>query len=221
MLFPIYYLPAVFPGNNASLYSPGNSTEMETVMTDSIQEKFRDIIRGQLERFPLAQSLDLYKLVYQAAMGSAHATGDIQAIRSRLRAEMSIAGSSNGEPLVDIICPFGRIARVNLRPFGRGGFDLLHLAEAFTATADEFPGSGDSLEQYCRWLVQIKDEGLLPSSMTDIDDVLEQFRSTGFESTHHSEVYRINYAPSYRVVATELIGDLIGDQKRGSYPDHR
>ncbi|MBN1434943.1 hypothetical protein JW921_09295, partial [Candidatus Fermentibacterales bacterium] len=97
----------------------------------------QSLILEHLRRYPLMEPADLYKLLFQAAMGSSHDMPDPGIARERLLREMQEMGEGPEEALLDGISPSGDIARVHLRPWRGSGFDTEALLEAFARTARE------------------------------------------------------------------------------------
>ena len=80
-------------------------------------KRFQLIILSQLSRYPLSQIEDLYKLTYQAALGSEHAVEDHKAARVRMFRELEEMVNISTDPLFDEISPDGQIVRIHLKPF--------------------------------------------------------------------------------------------------------
>ncbi len=177
-------------------------------MSDDHECTFRRIIRSHSVRYPLMRSADLYKLIYQAAMGSAHRVQSIDSAREHFNEEISSIVSGPDEPVVDIIAHDGSVCRINIRPYLKVGYDTEKLIKMFSRTAEEFTGSTIKLELYCWWLLRMKMDGLLSANIKDIDQYLTEMAESGYPAVHHSSVYRNTYSPSYRVIASSLIGEL-------------
>ncbi|NOQ23206.1 MAG: hypothetical protein GQ565_11235 [Candidatus Aegiribacteria sp.] len=177
-------------------------------MSDDHESRFRRIIRSHSVRYPLLKCKDIYKLVYQAAMGSAHRLNSFDAAREYLTEELNNSGRGPLEPVVDIISHDGCISRINLRPYLASGYDPENLITAFIRTGKEFTGSTEKLELYCRWLLRIADDGLLTVNLQAIDQYLSEIAKSDYPAVHHSSVYRSAYSPSYRVIASAFIRDL-------------
>ena len=85
---------------------------------------------------------DLYKLVHQAALGTAHAVRDTAAVRAWMDHEINtLSPGKEGEQLYELLGADGALMRVNLRPYMASGRDLEHLLEAFILTANTYEGS--------------------------------------------------------------------------------
>jgi len=177
-------------------------------MSDYHESTFRRIIRSHSVRYPLMRSTDLYKLIYQAAMGSAHRVQSINSARELFKEEISNIGSGPVEPVVDIVAHDGSVCRINIRPYLQAGYNSGKLIEMFCRTAEEFTGSTIKLELYCWWILRMKADGLLTANIQDINQYLTEMAESGYPAVHHSSVYRNAYSPSYRVIASTLIREL-------------
>ena len=177
-------------------------------MSDDHESTFRRIIRSHSVRYPLMRSGDLYKLIYQAAMGSAHRVRSIDSARRYLKEEISNIGIGPVEPVVDIIAHDGSVCRINIRPYLRAGYSSEKLIGMFARTAEEFTGSTVKLELYCWWLLRMTADGLLSANIQDINQYLTEMAESGYPAVHHSSVYRNAYSPSYRVISSDFIRKL-------------
>ena len=177
-------------------------------MSDYHESTFRRIIRSHSVRYPLMRSTDIYKLIYQAAMGSAHGVQSIDSAREHFEKETSCIGSGPVEPMVDIIAHDGSVCRINIRPYLQNGYNPDKLIEMFCRTAEEFTGSTIKLELYCWWILRMKADGLLTADIQDIDQYLTEMAESGYPAVHHSSIYRNAYSPSYRVIKSVFIREL-------------
>ena len=158
------------------------------------------VVLGHLGRYPEMRPEDVYKLLFHAAMGSAHAARDREWAEQWLRSEMAGMGQGPEEPLIDIVSPDGRIARVHLRPWRDRGLDASMLLEAFLETARRHDASPAVLELYM--------ERALPAAMRALPGTasfFERMRKAGLPIVHHSEAFRSAYRPAYRVVDPGLL----------------
>lgn len=178
-------------------------------MSNDNESGFRRIIKSHMLRYPLMKCTDIYKLIYQAAMGSAHSIGFVEPAREYFLEEISSMSNGPEEPVVDIIAHDGSIFRINIRPYVQDGFNPEKLFDAFVQTGKEYTGSEGKLELYCWWLIRMKDEGMLPVYPRDIDQYLREMSKSGFPAVHHSSEYRNAYSPSYRVISSTFIRELI------------
>lgn len=171
--------------------------------------RFGEIIRSNISRYPLAQVEDLYKLAHQAALGSEHAVKEVSAAREWLLRELDMVGISTKEPLVDPISQDGQIVRVHLSPYLAGGGQPESLLQAFVNTANEYRGSVQRLEQYLQVFERMVQDGELHFQLNSLRSFVEEMKSAGYPAIHHSPQYVEAYKPSYRVVARQFLPDDI------------
>jgi len=178
---------------------------MTTAADSSEEQQLREIVAFHLTRYPAMEVRDLYKLVFQAAMGSEHAVPDRDAARRWLEREVATLGVSAAEPLSEPLSPDGSLVRVNLRSLLSRQGDLEELLEAFVTTADRFQGFVEDLERYWGRLEVLADTGEIPFTRIELADWIAEMRDRGYPAVRHSETYRGLYQPAYRVVLLELI----------------
>jgi len=156
---------------------------------------FASLLQAHLKRYPAMQVQDIYKLVHQAALGSEHALLDASAARNFLENEIKEMGSGLPEPLTDPISADAEILRIHLRPYLASGGTPETLLDAFLATAHNFHGDITTLESY--WDTARRTR-FLPDSV--MDGFILKMREAHYPAVHHSEIYRENYQPAYRVI---------------------
>lgn len=188
----------------------GSSLWSESTMRADIavgveEEGFRRVVSYHLERYPSMEIQDLYKLVFQAAMGSEHAAPSREMAQQWLDRELSTLAAVSDEPISEPLSPHGDLVRVNLRAFVARGGDTGELLDAFVATADRFQGSEEKLERYWGYLEAMAEAGGVPFGRVELGHWFTEMRTRGFPALHHSNAYRDHYQPAYRVVLLELL----------------
>ncbi len=176
-----------------------------TVMSAEDGNAFRATLSDHLFRYPRLEVQDLYKLIYQAAMGSEHACQDIVAAHTWLEHELNGLSEGPEEPVVDPLSPDGRIVRVNLRPYRAAGGDQSGLLAAFIRTANEYQGTLTRLRQYWSYAERMARAKELPFSPNCLREVFAKLEAEGFPPVNHSEAYETAYHPAYRVIVREFL----------------
>lgn len=169
------------------------------------EQAFRQLVARQVARFPQMEPQDLYKLVFQAAMGSRHAGLDSAMAREWLDREIAGLRPGSGEAVLDTISADGRMVRVNLRPYLAAGGSRDALVRAFVGTARGFQGSEAALRRDLELAERMADDRLLPFSRADLHAYLERMRARGYPAVEHSPGYEAAYSPAYRVVLRALV----------------
>ena len=162
---------------------------------------FQLIIQSQLSLYPEIQIDDLYKLTYQAALGSEHAINNTEEARDWLFRELTELQNIPPVPLYEEISPFGIILRLNLAPFMEIGGDPDALLDAFLKTVNEFNGNYDKFELYWSGIVELALKGEINFDVAELKDFHQQLSRQGYPAIHHSIQYKNAYHPHYRVVS--------------------
>ena len=162
------------------------------------------MINAQLQRYPAMQIQDLYKLVYQAAMGNEHLLTDSAMVHDYLIKELASIEASTAEPLLEEISSDGAVVRLNLRPFKARNGDHHALMQAMMQTARTFLGSQERLEQHMGYLERMADSGAIPFDANAAKSYFQEMREQGYPAVHHSIAYKENYSPAYRVILKTL-----------------
>ena len=168
-------------------------------------ESLEQILANHLSRTPLMQAQDIYKLLFQAALGSEHAVDDVKSVRIWLARELAAMGAGPDDPLLDPISPDGQILRIHLRPYLRAGKDPETLLSAFVRTATEWRGSTETLKAYGEQAATQLQAGTVSIRPEDFEAYFASMEKQGFPAVHHSEEYTRLYRPAYRVVARQFL----------------
>ncbi len=169
------------------------------------RDTWRCILLEQAALRPLWQHQDLYKLAFQAALGSEHAAPGEAAARRWLDDEMAMLGASPEDLPIEGISPDGRLVRVNLRPYFAVGGDMEGVLQAFLCTAVAWQGTRQVLQQYIDWAVELEAGGDLVFPVEEMHAFFDKMAEAGYPAAHHSAIYREKYQPAYRVVMREYL----------------
>jgi hypothetical protein len=181
------------------------------IIVNSMTEEtaFRRILSNQLLRYPRLEVQDLYKLVYQAAMGSEHAVQDAAMARDWLERELGELGEGPEEAAVDSISPAGRIVRINLRPYIAAGGNPTALLTAFVRTANEYQGTLPLLRRFWSFVERMADAREWPFALVELEGFFGKMETGGFPAVHHSRAYQRAYHPAYRVIVYDFLESAI------------
>lgn len=169
------------------------------------EERFRRVVKHHLESYPCLELQDLYKLTFQAAMGSEHAVPSRQAARQWLEREIASLGTVADEAFSEPLSPDGDLVRINLRVFVDSGGDPDELLDAFVGTANQYRGSNERLERYWSYIEAMARDQELPFPVAQVQQLWREMESQGLPAVHHSDSYGDHYQPAYRVVLLDLL----------------
>lgn len=172
-----------------------------------------EIISDEQGLHPLAEPIDFYKLVYQAAYGPSHMLADYEIIKTYIKAELSIM-TDNYLPYCQDIGDKQGYIRISLSSLNN------NLTEQDTLLLD---ARVNLLTKLIR--KSMLPEGINPDHWTQFWTIaapvlqqiihvqaadLEQIEDVLISDRipHHSEQYRISYQPHYRIVHHDYLQEL-------------
>jgi len=172
------------------------------------KSSFQKLITAQLQRYPAMQIQDLYKLVYQAALGNEHLMTDSAMVHDYLIKELESIEASTAEPFWEEISPDGAVVRLNLRPFKARHGDHQALFQAMMQTARTFQKSQEQLDRYLSDLEQMAASGAISLDAEAMKAFFREMRDKSYPAVHHSAVYGEKYSPAYRVILKKFVPQM-------------
>ena len=160
----------------------------------------RDFLRAHCARYPELALQDVFKALYQSAFGCEHLIADPSAAADYIRAEAARSGDRISE-LVELLG--GDYGRVHLGIL-QDGLSAETFARLFALSARHEECGREKLEAMLTALQTMADAGELPFSAQETAEAVERWRKDGFLPLHHSEIFRQNYAPAYRVLRRDF-----------------
>lgn len=160
---------------------------------------FIQCLHEQARLHPSMMPQDVVKLCYQAAFGAEHMLCDTERARKYFSEEYACVVPKK-EPLYEMLSE--SVCRINMREWKRSDMPSEWLFNMFLLSAKNFR-RGD-IEEY----FSAAGSAELPFSSDEWERFLEKYRLGGIRAVHHSDRYRENEAPSYRIVGAEYVGIL-------------
>lgn len=176
-----------------NLYAVNNQPSIDSILTKEI------------ERHPKSTPRDIYKFLYQAAFGSAHAVNDTSMVKNWMKREIAGMDYSVHDELIDTLSPEGSIVRVNLRPYIKKGYDTEILLDAFIKTANNHKGAMNTFQEYWEAAEKLTVLGKFQFGLSELNNFYEKMKAENFPAVHHSETYKKAYKPAYRVIDTRFL----------------
>lgn len=166
---------------------------------------FQNILKTHFERYPLMQPQDAVKLCYQSEFGGGHMIPSRERALLRLQEEISATEQTGSLVLEDI----GGYCRLYLSAHELGGLRPETVCSLFCYTANHACGTMAGFEEKLGVLSEMTKDGLAPFGAQELAEYLEGYRAQGCPAVSHTEIYRENYAPAYRLVPKETM-QLLG-----------
>ena len=163
---------------------------------------FEEYLREQLARHPAMQPQDVVKLCYQAANGAEHLLSDPDRAKAYLEREYAETTACDGALYEQIS---DRTVRINLSAWKAKNLPLSWLFSMFFATCRQKNETGDTLAAYLQKADSVLTAVGADFSASQWKDYLLEYEKSGMPAVHHSERYRANEHPAYRIADSRFI----------------
>lgn len=159
----------------------------------------KNIILEHVKKYPLMEIRDIAKLLYQSEFGGGHMIADSQMSLKRIQEEYkSLDADALCVPSVVENIGDG-IHRIYLACLDHG-VSANVLNQMFVHSANNKKGTIAGLESKIELVISMCQDGTLSFSMEEVTDFFDAWENDGYPAISHSEIYRQNYHPAYRVV---------------------
>lgn len=164
----------------------------------------KNIILEHVKKYPLMEIRDVAKLIYQSEFGGGHMIPNSQMSLKRIQEEYNSLNpiALNVSSVVENIG--NGLSRIYLSCLNHGiSADVLN--EMFVYSANNKKGTVEGLEEKIDLVASMCHEGLLPYSLDEVMEFFEAWEQDDYPAMSHSETYRQNYYPAYRVVENNFV----------------
>ena len=155
----------------------------------------KQLIAWHKARYPLMESQDQVKLLFQAMLGCGHLLGSHEQVAARIQAEMDQLSPDSQEPLTEPAGPM--YMRVNLRRAMAEGIHAEWLAGMMIHSRQPLHTREDAANLAAQ---------LLPEKSAN--DVISKLRSDASWLPSHTAGYHAAYHPAYRIISTDWLKPL-------------
>ena len=157
------------------------------------------IIKEHVERYPHMQIQDVAKLLYQSVFGGGHLITDPSKSLKRIQEEYHsiLMQDASTSPVIESIG--NGMCRIYISSISNGLCTNV-LNEIFIRSAAHQRGTIKELELKIQHCLEAFQNGQLPFSADIATEYFENWKSQGYPAISHSDTYRENYAPAYRVI---------------------
>ena len=155
------------------------------------------VLKTHAARYPKLSPQDAVKLLFQSVFGPGHLISDPEAASDRLNNELKQSPSRESVPIDEI---GGGFARMHLTPDTDAGYAL----SAFLISAAP-TGSREEMLTALELLRNLTAEGVFAFDSHTLEAYLSEYIGGGCPMVSHTDGYRQNYRPSYRVVRREYV----------------
>ena len=172
-------------------------------------EETKRILLTHFRRYPQMQIEDFIKLIYQNTFGPKH-FGDnptISYIKTFLTDELTSSTYYHETPYYEVIG--SDYVRVSLKAITENKLSIDELAKYFMKTIDTTSNPTENtytiFDQKISLLLTLIKEGRIHLPYAESIAFIQTYQANKILPIHHSEVYKKNYHPHYRVVKKSFI----------------
>ncbi|NMB43619.1 MAG: hypothetical protein GX995_05770 [Clostridiales bacterium] len=167
---------------------------------------YKQMLVDQFYKYPKMQIQDIVKLIYQSEFAGGHLISDKNKSLKYLQEELISISHNPTYKSQDLFENIGsNIYRLNIVPAVEAGLSLDTINEIFVQTANNNKDSILNFERKLDILIEACKEGLLPFDITSIKKYLSNYKAQGYKAVSHTDIYRSNYYPAYRIISKEYI----------------
>jgi hypothetical protein len=164
-------------------------------------ENTRLSLKNHVSRYPKLEIEDIFKYLFQSSFGCEHLVQSREHALSYIKREYE--GLSGKEsPFTDPLD--GGYSRVHLS-WLNAGLSPETLTKLFCLSARVETDGRSMLLEKLETATQMVRDGELPFDANSFDSALALWKKNDFPAIHHSEIFRAEYHPSYRVIANEFV----------------
>lgn len=157
----------------------------------------RKLICEHFASYPKLQLADIFKFLHQSAFGCEHMVNSYEDALARIEAELETALISDSGAFCEALD--GDYSRAHLS-WIKKGLSPKTLARLFFLSAKAEAEGALRLEAKLTIAAELISEGRLPFSYSEFAAAADKWKRDGFPPLHHSESFRDEYRPAYRVI---------------------
>jgi len=169
-------------------------------MPDNELKMLFNLIQFHIKNHKNLTEKDVYKLLYQGAMGPKHLLANPESAKQYLQREWDSVLPMKDELLFEPVSPDGLVIRVNIRPCKYVFKNYLFLWDALYQTALNFKENHSLFVKTWHDYYKLCAENKLPFSTIKIEELDRQTKENNYPAMHHSRKYSEVNKPAYRVL---------------------
>lgn len=167
----------------------------------------KNLLIDHYKKYPEMQIQDMVKLIYQSEFAGGHLIPDEQESLKYLEEELKEIDSSLSSVHVkeDFEYIGNNLYRLFLHTVKNNKIKPETVNRFFVATSEKVKGSINGFQEKLEVLRLCCVNKELPFSVKELNAYLSEYRDKGYPPVSHSQVYKDEYKPFYRIVSGEYI----------------
>lgn len=167
-------------------------------------EKTKELIIKHYQKYPKLQITDIFKYLFQSSFGCEHLSPEEKTAANYIRMEYSQSKNTDTATVDELDGAYSRVPLSCLN----GELTPETLAKLFCYSAKTEKEGKKELLDKISVVRELINDGRLPFSTDEFITALDRWSGDGYQAVHHSEVFRAEYTPAYRVISNEYVSFL-------------
>lgn len=156
-------------------------------------DELRELLSHHYKLYPMMQIKDAVKLIYQNEFGCGHLVKDEASSLARLVEELETRKNQNDNE--NLFTDIGNnFVRMNFAALKGCDITPITVNKLFVLTSKRNKGNIETFKEKLKLIYE------LPFNTGKIQKFMTDYQNAGYPMISHSDVYRNNYHPSYRVI---------------------
>ena len=168
------------------------------------KKETRERLIKHFEKYPELRAEDIFKFIFQSSFGCEHLVSNESAALEYIKREYASL-SGDGEERVEELD--GEYSRVHLSCLS-DGLSPETLARIFCLSAKKEENGEEKLREKLEVALELVREGIIRLDREDFEKRLDEWREAGYPAIHHSDEFRAEYRPAYRVISDRYVAFL-------------
>lgn len=160
-------------------------------------ETTKKLLTKHCNAYPKLQPQDIFKYMFQSSFGCEHLVSDEKTALEYIKREYETV-PEKALPLTEQLD--GNYSRVHLS-WLNAGIKAETLAKIFCLSSKKEANGNFLIREKIEIAMKLVEENKLPFDVCDFKTKLDEWQKNGCHAVHHSENFRLEYSPSYRVVS--------------------
>lgn len=163
--------------------------------------KTAELLVNHFNKYPKMHMTDLFKYLYQSSFGCGHSVTDLEKVTEWVRREYSGVKEVGDDTPEELDGGFYRLPLSYLN----GGMSAETLGKLFYLSAQKQYDGLSGLTKRLKIARNLMEEGRIKLSPEVFDKAHYDWCVEGYTAIHHSDRFRTEYNPAYRVISSEYI----------------
>ena len=161
----------------------------------------REKLTEHYSKYPKMEIIDIFKFIYQSSFGCEHLVSDRESVVRYIEQELKNLPCGQ-TPHIDVLD--GPYVRVHLSCIGER-LTADELGELFCLSATHEEHGREALISKLLVARELIVDGALQFSVEEFDSMHRQWQEMGYPAVHHSDTFRSEYHPAYRVISEKYL----------------